>query len=88
MKSNVPDSLFPPGFGQASPDLPVPPGFGETMFTSVATSSASDTSGFQHVRHQFHQHHFQQRIDRRVDRFQRLRCQNSLLRGEHLEAIR
>ena len=45
VKSNIPDSLFPPGFGQASPDLPVPPGFGETMFTSLATSSASNTAG-------------------------------------------
>jgi Ca2+-binding EF-hand superfamily protein len=44
-KSNVPSSLFPPGFGQTSPELPLPPGFGDsTVMTSLTTSSSSDSA--------------------------------------------
>jgi Ca2+-binding EF-hand superfamily protein len=41
VKSNVPANLFPPGFGQASPELPVPPGFDiGTTFTSLSSTSS------------------------------------------------
>ena len=43
-KSNVPASLFPPGFGQASPELPLPPGFGDLVMTSLTTSTGGDTT--------------------------------------------
>ena len=46
VKSNVPSSLFPPGFGQASPELPIPPGFGDgTVMTSLSTSTSSSSAG-------------------------------------------